>query len=97
MLFKLPEIDRERTREAVLAALEKYRICLLMVEENVLPKVTQSFSLIPPTNTNEFYSSTENAAIKNIARQEMCVQYIERIIKSVNRLSVQERAIIIKR
>lgn len=96
-LFKLPEIDREKTKEAVEAELEKYRMCLLMVDEDVLPKVTQTFSLVPPSNTNEFHSSTENAAIDNITQQHELNKYLQKVRTAVNRLSLQERQIIIKR
>lgn len=96
-LFTLPEIDRERTKKAVESALERYRICLLTLDEKQLPKITQTFSLTPPTNTNEFRSSTEEVAIANADRERAKLQYIERVIKAVNRLSIQEREIIIRR
>lgn len=95
--FKLPEIDRERTKEVVEAALEKYRFYLLTVPEEKLPKVTASYSLIPPAFTNEFHSSTEDAVIDKVDFERNRDDYIERIRKAVNRLSVKERELIIKR
>jgi ArpU family phage transcriptional regulator len=59
LMFKLPEIDREKTKEAVEAALEKYRFYLLSVPDEKLPKVTATFSLVPPSFTNGFHSSTK--------------------------------------
>lgn len=97
MIFKLPEIDREKTKRAVLSALEKYRICLLTLDERQLPRVTQTFTLTLPAKTNEFNSSTEDVAIANVDGMNMKIKYIEKIRRAVNRLSVQERQIIIKR
>lgn len=95
--FMLPEIDREKTKEAVEAALEKYRFFLLMIPEEKLPKITASYSLIPPAFTNEFHSSTESAVIDKVDLERQRIEYIERIRKAVNRLAFKEREIIIKR
>ncbi|WP_062105223.1 ArpU family phage packaging/lysis transcriptional regulator [Bacillus niameyensis] len=95
--FQLSAIDRKATKEEVEKALEKYRIMLLTQELNQLPKVTQSFSLIPPTNTNAFHSSTEQAAINNANYELERNKYIKRVTLAVNRLGFKERAILIKR
>jgi ArpU family phage transcriptional regulator len=94
--FNLPSIDRNATRKAVETALEKYRILLLRQYDN-LPKITQSYSIIPPSNTNKFHSSTEDTAIKNVELEREMNQYLNRMIHAVNRLTQWERAIIIKR
>lgn len=93
----LPEIDRERTKEAVEKALEKYRIFSISVPEEHLPKVTASYTLTPPANTNAFHSPTEDAVIKNVDYHIEREKYIKQIQKAVNRLAFQERALIIKR
>jgi ArpU family phage transcriptional regulator len=95
--FQLPEIDREATREAVERALEKYRIYLLTVPEERLPKITQTFSIVPPSNTNQFHSSTEDAAAFNIDYAKEKEDHINWVQKAVNRLSHLERGIIIQR
>ncbi|TLS37750.1 ArpU family phage packaging/lysis transcriptional regulator [Pseudalkalibacillus caeni] len=95
--FNLPEIDREATRDAVEGALERYRMFLLMEPEERLPKVTQTFTLVPPSNTNGFHSSTEDAAVHNVDQELSMQKHIKRIQKAVNRLSYQERGIILKR
>lgn len=95
--FMLPEIDREKTKEAVEAALEKYRFYLLTVPDEKLPMVTATYSLVPPANTNAFHSSTEDAAIDKVDFERERDQYLERIIRGVNRLSKLEREIIYKR
>jgi ArpU family phage transcriptional regulator len=97
LTFKLPEIDRERTKEAVEAAFEKYRFYLLSVSDEKLPKVTATFSLVPPSFTNGFHSSTEDVAIYNVDSERTRDNYIQSIIRGVNRLSKLEREIIYKR
>ncbi|WP_342365022.1 ArpU family phage packaging/lysis transcriptional regulator [Jeotgalibacillus proteolyticus] len=98
--FILPEIDRANTRKAVEEALEKYRIASLSIQVDLLPQVTQKFSLIPASYTGLNHSSTENTALKNIESEYQEVQrnrYMDFIMRSVNRLSMAERQIIIKR
>lgn len=97
MTFMLPEIDREKTKQAVEAALEKYRFYLLTIPEEKLPKITATYSLSPPASTNEFHSPTESAVIDKVDFEREREEYIERIRKAVNRLSYKEREIIIKR
>ncbi|AXM88477.1 MULTISPECIES: ArpU family phage packaging/lysis transcriptional regulator [unclassified Anoxybacillus] len=94
--FMLPEIDRVATKKAVEAALEKYRIYLLTLRLDQLPKVTQSYSLVSAA-TNQIHSSTENIAIRNVDYEWEREEYIRRVINVVNRLSKWERAIIIQR
>jgi ArpU family phage transcriptional regulator len=97
LTFKLPEIDREKTKAAVESALEKYRFYLLMVPEDKLPKVTATYSLVPPSFSNEFHSSTEQAAIDRIELDLARNRHIEWVLRGVNRLSKIEREIIYKR
>ncbi|MEC1723924.1 ArpU family phage packaging/lysis transcriptional regulator [Schinkia azotoformans] len=96
--FKLLEgIDRDKTKKAVKAALEKYRFYLLTIPEDKLPKITASYSLVPPANTNTFHSSTEEAAVRNIDCELERDRYINWLIRGVNRLNEMERKIIYKR
>ena len=93
----LPEIDRDATKKNVDSALEKYQIMLLMDPEEYEPKITASFRLAPPSPTNEFHSTTEDVAIQRIDVTEKRRNYITKIRTAVNRLSYQERLIIINR
>ena len=96
-LNMLSEIDREKTKESVEAALEKYRLYLLREPEENLPKVTATYSLVFPSANNQFFSSTEKAAIDNVDFERERKEYIERIRKAVNRLNYKEREVIIRR
>lgn len=95
--FKLPEIDRDKTKEAVESALAKYRFYLLTIPDEKLPKITSSFSIVPPTYTNEFHSTTEQVALERIDYEKERDEYLEWIRKAVNRLSFKEREVIVKR
>ncbi|TCL45662.1 ArpU family phage transcriptional regulator [Thermolongibacillus altinsuensis] len=81
--FILCEIDRDATKKAVEAALEKYRVFLLTQSLDKLPKVTQQYSLVPPSNTNKFHSSTEEMAISNADYERERSEYIKRIVMAV--------------
>jgi len=95
--FVLPEIDRDATKKAVEAALEKYRVFLLTQSLDKLPRVTQRYSLVPPSSTNKFHSSTEEMAIRSADYERERDEYIQRVTAAINRLSEWERAIIIRR
>jgi ArpU family phage transcriptional regulator len=97
LAFKLPEIDREKTKLAVEAALEKYRFYLLSVPEEKLPKITATYSITPPAFSNQFHSSTENAVIDKVDFESERDEYIELIRKAVNRLNYKERELMIRR
>jgi ArpU family phage transcriptional regulator len=96
-LFMLPEIDREETKAAVESALDMYRFYLLTVPEDHIPKVTASYSLVPPAFSNQFHSSTEQAVVNYVDKERAKEKHIEWVLRGVNRLSKMEREIIYKR
>ncbi|MDQ0269017.1 ArpU family phage packaging/lysis transcriptional regulator [Cytobacillus purgationiresistens] len=89
--FKLPSINRKGTQLKVEEAIETYRMCLLTIPDERLPKVTASYSLVPPSNTNSFYSATEEIAIERADEEQARGEYVERFRKAVNRLAPKER------
>jgi ArpU family phage transcriptional regulator len=93
----LPEIDREKTKEAVEAALEKYRMFLLSFPEEKVPKITASYTLQPPAFTNEFHSPVEDAVIHKVDMEKERERYIDWVRKGINKLNFKEREMIIKR
>ena len=93
----LRDVDGEKTKEAVETALEKYRMYMLTVPDEFLPRVTQTYSLVPPSQTNAFHSSTESAAIRKVDFERERDEYMERIRRAVNRLTKLERELIVKR
>lgn len=57
--FKMPVVDGKRTKQAVEQVFEVYRQYLATMPGDISPKVTSSYSIIPPSCTNAFHSSTE--------------------------------------
>ncbi|MDX8288848.1 ArpU family phage packaging/lysis transcriptional regulator [Metabacillus indicus] len=97
LAFILPEINTEETKKKVEEALEKYRILLLQAFDEEIPKLTATYSFVPPSNTNQNHSATENLAIKKADHDKYRLNYLSNIQKAVNRLSQQERSIVIRR
>ncbi|WP_232460813.1 ArpU family phage packaging/lysis transcriptional regulator [Bacillus halotolerans] len=87
-------MDEEATKLKAEKLLDQYRIYLLQVPDDFLPKVTPTYSIVPPSITNEFHSSTEDAALKRLDWEIQRDKFLKRIQKAVNRLSQRERQII---
>ncbi|MHA7767543.1 ArpU family phage packaging/lysis transcriptional regulator [Bacillus atrophaeus] len=95
MTLNLPQIDEEATKAKEEQLLDQYRLYLLQVPDDFLPKVTPTYSIVPPSITNEFHSSTEDAALKRLDWEIQRDRFLKRIQKAVNRLSQRERQIIV--
>ncbi|MBW3492051.1 ArpU family phage packaging/lysis transcriptional regulator [Bacillus sp. FDAARGOS_1420] len=94
LTFKMPVLDEEETKNEVEKVFEEYRMYLSKMPSDILPKVTASYSIVPPSVTNEFNSSTENIAIERLQYEmarEKCMNWVHR---AVNRLPKRERKII---
>lgn len=92
----LRDVDGKETKVNVEKAFADYRMYMMTVPEDIMPKVTPSYSLVPPSNTNAFHSSTEDTAIKRVDYEIKRDNFMQRVQKSVNRLSKRERELIIK-
>lgn len=66
LTLNIPQIDEEATKLKAEKLLDQYRLYLLQVPDDFLPKVTPTYSIVPPSITNEFHSSTEDAALKRL-------------------------------
>ncbi|PHA00929.1 ArpU family transcriptional regulator [Bacillus pseudomycoides] len=94
--FNMPVVDGTKTKKEVEEVFETYRQYLAMMPSDILPKVTPSYSIIPPTVTNEFNSSTENIAIERIEYEQERNKFMSWVCEGVNRLKDDERKIIIQ-
>ncbi|OJT69236.1 ArpU family phage packaging/lysis transcriptional regulator [Bacillus licheniformis] len=92
MLLKEPTKKQEdKIIKSVLREFKKYHRCLLVLEENQLPKITASYTYNESsTVNNQFHSSTESTAIANIEAQE----FITSLLKRIDRLKPRYRKII---
>jgi ArpU family phage transcriptional regulator len=92
----LRDVDGKETKVNVEKAFADYRMYMMTVPEDIMPKVTPSYSLVPPSNTNAFHSSTEDTAIKRVDYEIKRDNFMQRVQRAVNRLSKRERELIIK-
>lgn len=93
----LPKVNAKATKKEVEKALYTYRDYLITLPMYLMPKVTASYSITPPSNTNAFNSSTENAALERIEYEREREMYLYIIHEAVNSLKELERHIIIKK
>ncbi|HFK1434000.1 TPA: ArpU family phage packaging/lysis transcriptional regulator [Bacillus cereus] len=92
--FKMPVLDEEETKNEVEKVFEEYRMYLSQMPSDILPKVTASYSIVPPCVTNEFNSSTENIAIERLQYEMARDKFMNWVSRAVNRLPKRERQII---
>ncbi|HDR4529799.1 MULTISPECIES: ArpU family phage packaging/lysis transcriptional regulator [Bacillus] len=92
--FKMPVLDEEETKNEVEKVFEEYRMYLSQMPSDILPKVTASYSIVPPSVTNEFNSSTENIAIERLKYEMARNKFMNWVHRAVNRLPKRERQII---
>ncbi|PJZ01122.1 ArpU family transcriptional regulator [Bacillus vallismortis] len=95
LTLNIPQIDEEATKLKAEKLMDQYRLYLLQVPDDLLPKVTPTYSIVPPSITNEFHSSTEEAALKRLDWEIQRDKFLKRIQRAVNRLSQRERQIIV--
>lgn len=93
----LPKINDKATKKEVEKKLYKYRDYMISLPNYLMPKVTASYTLVPPTSSNAFHSSTETAAIERIEYERERDTYLNWIHEAVNSLKDEERQIIIKK
>ncbi|MED1666088.1 ArpU family phage packaging/lysis transcriptional regulator [Brevibacillus laterosporus] len=94
-LSLLPEINRIETEKKVKEALDLARTFIQMgFHPGIMASTTSSYSLIPPTITNDFHSSTENVAVKNIDIEMKRREHVDKVLLAVRRLSKKERELI---
>lgn len=90
----LAKIDNKATQKAVEAILEKYRI-MCYAHMDIVPAVTPAYKLTPPTTTNAFHSTTEDAAINNVDYEMHKRKFIDNLMRAINKLTYQERRVIV--
>ncbi|NJI51657.1 ArpU family phage packaging/lysis transcriptional regulator [Bacillus subtilis] len=95
LTLNIPQIDEEATKSKAEKLLYQYRLYLLQEPDDFLPKVTPTYSIVPPSVTNELHSSTEETALKRIEWEIQRDKFLKKIQRAVNRLSQRERQIIV--
>ncbi len=91
-----PKIDEKRTKKAMEKKLLKYRDYLVTLPSTMTPKITANYSIVPPSNTNEFHSKTENVAIERVMYELERNEFMKMIHEAVDTLKDEEKKIIIE-
>jgi ArpU family phage transcriptional regulator len=94
MKFQMPRVNEKATKKAVEELMESYRYYLHTLPRGHMPKITQTFSDMPPSLTNQFHSSTENAAIDRLTFEQERNAFMSMIHEAVNKLSPKDMFII---
>lgn len=92
-LFEIPELDYMATKRQVMKAMDKYEWCLMRIDTNSHPKITQTFSLELSAFGGGFHSSTEDAAIYAVEGWKEHEVYLMKIVDCINRLKTEYRQI----
>lgn len=95
-MSQVVKIDEKRTKKSVESKLIKYREYLVTLPISMTPKVTPSYSIIPPSNTNSFNSKTENIAIERVMYEQERNNFMDQIHSAVETLKEDEKKILIE-
>ncbi|OLP66055.1 hypothetical protein BACPU_11420 [Bacillus pumilus] len=95
MNLDIPQIDEEKTRAKMKRMLDRYKILMLQTPEDFMPKITTTYTITPPSFSNQFHSSTEDAALNKMDWEIERDQYMKRIQRGINRLTQKERRILV--
>lgn len=90
-------LDKKRTKIAVEAALERYRIYKYLTFEEREASTTASYSDTPRSITNVTSDQTASIAIYNVDEHNKRVTYCERVEQAIERLPHAEKFLIEQR
>ncbi|MEK4535618.1 ArpU family phage packaging/lysis transcriptional regulator [Peribacillus sp. FSL K6-1552] len=90
----MPVVGEKKTKREVEKAISEYRDFLITLPIFLMPKVTPSYSLVPPSNTNAFHSSTE---LERIEFEQNRADCLNKMHDAVNSLKDIEKMIIVKK
>lgn len=93
----IPRIDEKKTKLALEKALEKYREYLVTLPVDLMPTITPTYTLTPPSKTYTINSQTENIAIERAEFEKERSKYMKKIMDAVETLKPDERTIIVAR
>ena len=97
MDFELPALDEKKTRQAVLDAMDKYRICKYLTADEREASTTASYSDMPRSNTGVTSDQTASIAVHNVSLIEQSKLYCERVERAVSRLDKRGRILMTER
>ncbi|EUJ38190.1 ArpU family phage packaging/lysis transcriptional regulator [Brochothrix thermosphacta] len=73
------DLNLKLTEESIVLLITAFNKEVLKAGGRIEPKVTPGYSIMPPSFSNEFHSSTESAALDNIENFEMVDYFFNKI------------------
>lgn len=92
-MYESRQLDYRETRKRIMKIVEKYQRCLMRIESNAHPKITQSFNVEMPAGGG-FNSKTENAAIYAMEGIKPDREFVYEVSDCINRMSDDYREVV---
>ena len=93
-LFDYPELDYKATKREVMKVIGRYKNALNKLYLKSEPRITPQYTIVPPSFTNEFHSSTEDAALWGDTEGKKFKDYVERVNTALNSIPSVNRVVI---
>lgn len=95
-LFDYPELNYIKTKQAVMKVISRYKTALNKLYLKSMPSITPHYTIVPPTFTNQFHSSTEDAALYSDTVGKKFKDYVDRVNTALNSIPATNRIVIYK-
>ncbi|ODJ53375.1 hypothetical protein BFR40_01810 [Brochothrix thermosphacta] len=82
------DLNMRKTVKNVELLITAYKQEAIKAGVRAAPKVTASYSIVPPTYGNDFHSTTESAALDNIEKFEKMEYFVKKSIRDWNESNV---------
>ena len=93
-LFDYPELNYKATKRAVMKVIWRYKNALNKLYLKSEPRLTPQYTITPPSFTNEFHSSTEDAALWGDTVGKKFKDYVNRVDEALNSIPATNRIVI---
>lgn len=93
-LFDYPELDYKATKKAVMRVIAKYKNSLNKLYLKSEPRITPQYTIVPPSFTNQFHSSTEDAALWADTHGKRHKEFVDLVNDALNQLPATNRLVI---
>lgn len=80
------DLNMRKTVKNVELLITAYKQEAIKAGVRAAPKVTASYSIVPPTYGNDFHSTTESAALDNIEKFEKMEYFVKKINQGLERI-----------
>ena len=93
-LFDYPELNYKATKKEVMKVIARYKNALNKLYLKSEPRITPQYTIVPPSFTNEFHSSTEDAALWSDTEGKKFKDSVERVNVALNSIPSVNRVVI---